>query len=70
MKQETYQQLYVELEKYENSGVHINLEDCPASPMQIVSAHLMEERPIYMRDYQWDEQGKVRALTFHNIKES
>ena len=70
MKQETYQRLYAELEAYENSGIHIKLEDYPASPMQIVSAHMVREMPTYMRDYEWDEKGQVRELTFHNIKES
>lgn len=70
MKHETYQQLYAELEKYENSGIDIRLDNCPASPMQIVSAHMVREIPNYMRDYVWDEKGKVRELTFHNITES
>ncbi len=70
MKRDAYQQLYAELEKYEHSGVHMKLEDVPASPMQIVSAHMVREESAYMRDYVWDEKGHVRELAFHNIRES
>ena len=70
MKQERYQEFYAELEKYENSGICMKLDDYPASPMQIVTAHMMEEESAYMRDYVWDEGGHVRELAFHNIRES
>lgn len=70
MKKETYQQLYAELEKYENSGICMKLDNYQASPMQIVTAHMVREEPSYMRDYVWDEKGYVRELTFHNVMES
>lgn len=70
MKEKTYRQLYAELENYEHSGIHMRLNNYPASPMQIVSAHMVRENPTYMRDYVWDEKGQVRELTFYNIKES
>ena len=70
MKVEEYQELYVELEKYENAGVCMKLNDYPASPMQIITAHMVSEEPSYMRDYVWDEKGRVRELTFHSIMES
>ena len=70
MKETTYQQLYAELENYEHSGINMKLNNYPASPMQIVTAHMIREEPAYMRDYVWDEKGHVRELTFYNIKES
>ncbi len=70
MKQETYKKLYEELEKYESSGISMRLNDDLASPMQIVSAHMVREETSYMRDYVWDERGHVREVTFHNILES
>ena len=70
MKQETYKQLYAELEKYENSGVSMRLNNYPASPMQIVTAHMIKEDSSYMRDYVWDDKGHVREVAFHNILES
>lgn len=70
MKQETYQQLYAELETYENSGIHIKLENYSASPMQVVSAHMVRETTNYMRDYEWDDKGRVKEVTFHIINES
>lgn len=33
-----YQELFEELEKYENKGVYISMDGFPASPMQIVAA--------------------------------
>lgn len=70
MRKETYQQLYAELEEYENEGISMKLNDSPASPMQIVTAHMARENISYMRDYVWDEKGKVRELTFYTILES
>jgi len=70
MKNETYKQLYAELEKFENSGVSMRLNNYPASPMQIVTAHMVREESSYMRDYVWDDKGHVREVTFHNILES
>lgn len=70
MKEETYKKLYAELEQYENSGVAMKLNNHPASPMQIVTAHMVKEESSYMRDYVWDEKGHIRELTFYNIKES
>ena len=70
MKVEEYQDLYAELEKYESAGVRMKLNDCPASPMQIITAHMVSEEPSYMRDYVWDEKGRVQELAFHNIVQS
>lgn len=70
MKNETLQKLYAELENYENSGIRMKLGNLQASPMQIVTAHMVKEESNYMRDYVWDEKGYVRELTFHNILES
>ena len=66
MKKE-YQALYAELEKYENAGVRIRLDNLPASPMQIVSAHMIKEETSYMRDYVLDDNGSVRELAFHQV---
>lgn len=70
MKQKTYKELYEELEQYELSGISMRLNNYPASPMQIVTAHMVREESAYMRDYVWDEKGHVREVTFHNILES
>ena len=70
MKEDTYKLLFAELEKYEDSGVSMKLNNYPASPMQIVTAHMVKENPAYMRDYVWDEKGHIRELTFHTISDS
>lgn len=70
MKKKTYKELYEELEQYELSGISMRLNNYPASPMQIVTAHMVREESAYMRDYVWDEKGHVREVTFHNILES
>ena len=70
MNTNNFQALYMELEKYESSGVSMKLNDYPASPMQIVTAHMVREDSAYMRDYEWDDKGQVRELTFYNILES
>ena len=38
-----YQELFEELEKYENKGVYISMDGFPASPMQIVAAQGKKE---------------------------
>jgi len=70
MKKEAYEKMYTELEEYESAGVQMKLNDYPASPMQIVSAHMVRENPSYMRDYVWDEKGKIRELTFYDMFEN
>ena len=68
MKVESYKEFFAELEKYEHAGVSMKLNNVPASPMQIINAHIVSEEPTYMRDYVWDECGRVKELTFHNVK--
>ncbi len=70
MEEKRYKNLYLELAMYEQSGVCMKLGDDPASPMQIVTAHMVKEDKTYMRDYVWDEKGHVKELTFHNINGS
>lgn len=69
-ERDLYRNLYAELEKYENRGVSIRLNNQPASPMQIVTAHMVKEENAYMRDYVWDEQGDVKEIGFHSISNS
>ena len=68
MEQSNYKNFYAELEQYERSGISMKLDNYPASPMQIVSAHMVKEDHTYMRDYVWDECGRVKELAFHNVK--
>lgn len=70
MSEQQYKNLYTELEKYEHLGLSISLNDSPASPLQIVNAHLVREESSYMRDYVWDDEGHLTGVTFHNIKSS
>ena len=69
-ERELYKDLYAELEKYEKRGVSIRLNNQPASPMQIVTAHMVKEENAYMRDYVWDDKGDVKELGFHSISNS
>lgn len=60
--------LFEELTEFERKGVYISLNDMPASPMQIVQAHLVRENVSYMRDYDMNEKGDIKGLGFHNIR--
>ena len=60
--------LFEELTEFEKKGVYISLNGLPASPMQIVQAHIMREDVSYMRDYEMNEKGDIKGLGFHNIK--
>ena len=39
----------------------------PASPMQVVQAHIMREDSVYMRDYVLNEKGDIKELCFNNV---
>ena len=66
-QEKKYQDLFTELTNYERSGVRMQMNGFPASPLQIVSAHMIREESNYMRDYILDEQGMIRELDFNSI---
>ena len=70
MTTEKYKKFFAELEMYEQSGISMRLNNYPASPMQIVTAHMVKEDSSYMRDYVWDEKGQMKELSFHHISEN
>lgn len=43
MAQEKFKKFFAELEMYERSGVSMRLNNYPASPLQIVTAHMVKE---------------------------
>ena len=63
------QTLFKELTRYERKGVGIILTGLPASPMQVVRAHMIQKGAVYMRDYVMNEDGDVKELYFHDVKE-
>ena len=71
MKRESksYQELFSELTEYEKSGVRMHMDGRLASPLQIVSAHMIRETNNYMRDYVMDENGKLKELDFYEVAE-
>lgn len=70
MKKESknYQELFSELTKYERSGVRMQIDGISASPLQIVSAHMIREESNYMRDYIMNEEGKLTELDFYEVE--
>lgn len=40
----------------------------PASPMQIVQAHMIREDIAYMRDYVLNDKGDIKELWFDSIE--
>ena len=62
-----YQKLFNELYQYEKQGVYMEMEGSPASPTQIVRAHMLRENTGYMRDYVLNENGDIKELYFHQI---
>ncbi len=59
------QKMFKELTGYEKNRVDLRIDGIPASPMQIVQAHVA---PAYMRDYVLNENGDVKELWFTRIK--
>ena len=66
-QEKKYQDLFTELTNYERSGVKMQMNGFPASPLQIVSAHMVREKSNYMRDYILDEKGMIRELDFNSV---
>ena len=62
-----YQELFSELTEYERSGVRMQIDGISASPLQIVSEHMIRENSNYMRDYIINEEGKITELDFYEI---
>ena len=69
-EEERYRELFAELRKYERQGVRMQIDGYPASPMQIVSAHMLREEQSYMRDYIMDENGMVQELDFYRVNQN
>ncbi len=61
------QQMFKELTGYEKNCVDLKIDGIPASPMQIVQAHVMREETAYMRDYVLNDKGDIQELWFNSI---
>lgn len=63
-----------ELKGYRDSGIPLYLDGNPSSPKAIVKAHTNVLRIAesgtytYMRDYEENEEGEVKRLSFDLIK--
>ena len=62
------QQMFEELTRYEKQRIELGMNGVPASPMQIVQAHIAREDVSYMRDYVLNEEGDIKALWFNSVK--
>ncbi|WP_331611559.1 hypothetical protein, partial [[Ruminococcus] torques] len=69
MDETEYTELYMELEKYEKRGIDMLLDGYQASPLQIVTAHMVKEAGTYMRDYTMSGDGNIETLRFTDINE-
>lgn len=67
--EETYMELFAELEGYERQGIDMVLDGCQASPLQIVTAYMAKEEGTYMRDYIMNSEGYIESLAFTNVNE-
>lgn len=67
-KDRRFQSLFTELSDYERKGVSMQINGLPASPMQIVQAHIMREESSYMRDYVLNDKGDLKELGFNDVK--
>ena len=64
------QQMFKELTGYEKKQVGLCINGIPASPMQIVRAHVVREKTAYMRDYVLNEKGDIQELWFNSINKN
>ena len=64
------QKMFKELTGYGKNRIDLRIDGIPASPMQIVQAHVVREEPAYMRDYILNDKGDIKELWFTSIKSS
>ena len=62
------QRMFKELTGYEKRKVDLRMNGIPASPMQIVLAHMIREDIAYMRDYVLNDKGDIKELWFDSIE--
>lgn len=62
------QRMFKELAGYEKRKVDLRMNGIPASPMQIVQAHMIREDIAYMRDYVLNDKGDIKELWFDSIE--
>lgn len=67
-EKEELRDMFRELTEYEKQKVDLGINGIPASPMQIVQAHIMCEDTGYMRDYVLNEDGDIKALWFNRVE--
>lgn len=68
MTDEQYIELLEELERLEGEGVSFDIDGEVVEPLDVVHAHMVRERPQYMRDYVEDGIGKVKKVKFNTIR--
>ena len=62
------QRMFKELTGYEKRKVDLRMNGIPASPMQIVQAHMIREDIAYMRYYVLNDKGDIKELWFDSIE--
>ena len=67
-RERNYQSLFSELAGYEKKGEYMLMNGVPASPMQIVQAHIVREDAVYMRDYVLNDNGDIKELCFDDVE--
>lgn len=62
-----FKTLYTELNDFQKEGVVILIDGNVRSPLQIIQQFMHEDIRNYMRDYIFDDNGKLEALGFDYI---
>ena len=63
-RERNYQSLFSELAGYEKKGVYMLMNGVPASPMQIVQAHIVREDEVYVLN----DNGDIKELCFDDVE--
>ena len=67
-EKEELRAMFQELTEYEKQKVGLGIDGLPASPMQIVQAHIVREDAVYMRDYVLNDNGDIKELCFDDVE--
>lgn len=69
MTNDEYLNFLMELQELEEDGVRFDVDDNPATPVDVVHAHMVRESCSYMRDYIPGDKGSINKIKFNKIED-
>ncbi len=68
-KDAEFTRMVKELRAYQAQGVRLIMQEDECTPEEIARASVSAEGICYMRDYIWDERGRIKEVRFDPVKD-